>query len=242
MRRQNLIILLTIVVGLSLVGCRQGQPASEIPIAQTVLTAECIASYYKVDSSAYITEQTHQFTPESGQLSITANEPSGRFHYILQQEQFTAAETGKTLSDLPQSFFNQALATAVFYGVSAGGSLLDTSAMSSEEPAKIEGQWYVPIKPEWPNNSLSVTLLRNQDSQQIELVRVSEPGSGVQYMARSYNFRYNSDLGTRIPRTIDIYDVANGLASKRLIVKFDYKDVRVSKEAELSETNGLQQQ
>jgi hypothetical protein len=195
---------------------------------QTILAADSIVRYYKIDSSAYITQQQHKFIPSAGRLEVNSVEPTGQYQYRLEQNQFTSPQkASKELSDLPASFFNQALATAVFYSLCAGGSLLDTGTMPSGEPLKIQGQWYTPLTPSWPKGQLTVTLLRNQSSSAIEWVKISDSSTGLEWMARNYNLRYNSDLKTRIPRTVDVFDIREGIASKSLIVKFEYKDVRL---------------
>jgi hypothetical protein len=194
---------------------------------QSILTADSIVRYYKIDSSAYITQQQHTFIPSAGRLEVNSVEPTGQYQYKLEQNQFTSPQkASKELSDLPASFFNQALATAVFYSLCAGGSLLDAGTMPSGEPVKIQGQWYIPLTPLWPKGQLTVTLLRNQNSSAIEWVKIADSSTGLEWMARNYNLRYNSDLKTRIPRTVDVFDVREGIASKSLIVKFEYKDIR----------------
>lgn len=210
-----------------LFGCAPVQPPLESISESAIsgLVADCVAQYYKVDASPYVTQQQHRFIPDSGRLHVTATEPTGPVEYLLQQEQFTDTDRKTAaLSDLPESFFNQALATVVFYGMAAGGALLDTQKMISEQPVKIQGQWFKPFIPSWPKNNLSVVLLQNQDTAQFELITISEP-SGIKWIARCYNLRYSKELDTRLPRTIDVFDIRNGMASQELIVRFEYKRI-----------------
>jgi hypothetical protein len=228
MNRMIHILWLIPVVGLSLLaGCGDSQTAASSASASgNTLQTECVASYFKVNASPYMTQQQHRFTPSTGRLRVTADEPTGRYECVLQQNQFTVVhQNTRASADLPDSFFNKALATTVFYSMCAGGSLLDTAQMTSGEPVKVLGQWFVPLTPAWPKNQLTVTLLQNQTSSRIEWVKISDSAKGLEWMALNYNHRYNAELGKRLPRTIDVYDIRDGIASKKSIVRFEYKDI-----------------
>lgn len=219
------------IAAIVLAGCTQVQtPAADPGESHLTLAAECVVNYYRVDGSAYATQQKHRFVPATGQLQVRAEEPTGTFEYTLQQDQFVASQKSTdALSDLPESFSNPELATLVFYSICAGGALLDTANMPAEEPIKIQGQWYIPLKPAWPIGDRSVTLFQNQTSGQIELIQISDAAQEIVWLARSYNLRYNSDLEKRLPRSIDIFDIQGGIASKKLMVQFQYKDIDVSR-------------
>lgn len=228
MKRTVHILLLVPVVALAFfAGCGDVQTvAPSAAPSRDALQTECVASYYKVNSSAYMTQQQHRFSPSTGRLRVTADEPTGRYEYVLQQGLFSAVRPdGGPVSDLPESFFNRALATAVFYSMCAGGSLLDTAQMTPGQPVKVLGQWYVPLTPAWPKNQLSVTLLQNQISSRIEWVKVSDSEKHLEWMALNYNLRYHTDLARKLPRTIDVFDIRDGIASKKSIVRFEYKDI-----------------
>lgn len=228
MKRTIHLLLLIPVIGLFLfAGCGGVQTAvPSAPASKEAIQTDCIASYFKVNASPYITQQQHRFSPSTGRLHVTADEPTGRYECVLQQGQFTvvSGSTGVT-ADLPESFFNKALATLVFYSMCAGGSLLDTSEMTAGEPIKVLGQWYIPLTPAWPKNQLTVTLFQNQDCSRIEWVKVSDSANGLEWMALNYNLRYNAELARKLPRTIEVYDVRDGIASKKSIVRFEYKDI-----------------
>lgn len=225
-----------------LCGCVQVQQSTQTAAAQTVLAADCVARYYKADESAYLTYQQHRFVPSHGQLHVISNEPTGPLEYSLQQDVFTGMKKkDATLPDLPQSFFNQALATTVFYAMCAHGALLDVRQMTSEEPVKILGQWYRPFVPSWPRDRFSVTLLQNQDTQRIDLVKISED-TGTEWLSESSNFRYNKDLKTSLPQAVDVFDISEGIASKRLIAQFEYKNFQASINSESKKENSAVEQ
>jgi hypothetical protein len=210
-----------------LTGCGEVQTsAPSAPITGDTIKAECVASYFKTNTSPYITQQQHRFSPSAGLLRVIAEEPTGRYESVLQQGQFTVVRQSPGASaDLPETYFNKALSTAVFYSMCGGGALLDPATMTAGQPVRILGQWFIPLTPAWPKNDLSVTLFQNQTSSRIEWVQVSDPANGLEWMALNFNLRYNTDLARRLPRTVDIYDVRDGIASKKTIVRFEYKDI-----------------
>lgn len=193
---------------------------------QPVIEADCIVQYFKSNGSAYITQQQHRYNPEAGFFEASSKEPTGKVQCSLVQDVFKSSGQKKALlSDLPGSFWDKNLATVLFYSFCAGGGLLDTASMTSGENVKIEGQWYQPFTPAWPVDA-DVKILQSVDSSRVELVELTDAQNDVSWLVRCYNYRYSSELRKRIPRTIDIYDTQNGIASKILMIRFDYKDIR----------------
>jgi len=210
-------------------GCsRQSAPISQDSTEiRTQISASCIARYYKTNGAVYITSQQHSFDPLTGYFQMKALEPAGQLQFTLNKNQYSEIKPKTAvLSDSPVSFCNAQLAAALFYSFCAGGDLLDTASLSSGEPIKLEGQWYQPLQTNWPNPPVVITLLRSLDTNRIELVGLDDADSGLSWLLRSYNLRYNKDLDKRIPRTIDVFDTRSGIASKQLMIQFDYKTVQ----------------
>lgn len=226
-------------------GCRQvSRPAqkSPIPTVKAAVSAECIAEYFRKDEAPYITEQRHRFDSASGYLQIIAAEPTGNYTFTLMKKQFKEAKQ-KTpfLSELPASFVNQPLAIALFYSFTAGAGLLDTSRFTVSETVKIEGRWYQPLTPPPFSDDVIIRLLKNVNTNRIELVELSQTrivDSDSQpeaiadatilqkkWLLQNYNFMYSKELDTLVPRAIDIFDIQKGLASKQLIIRFEYKNI-----------------
>jgi len=158
---------------------------------------------------------------------MKALEPAGQLQFTLNKNQYSEIKPKTAvLSDSPVSFCNAQLAAALFYSFCAGGDLLDTASLSSGEPIKLEGQWYQPLQTNWTNPPVVITLLRSLDTNRIELVGLDDADIGLSWLLRSYNLRYNKDLDKRIPRTIDVFDTRSGIASKQLMIQFDYKTVQ----------------
>ena len=106
--------------------------------------------------------------------------------------------------------------------------------MASAENVKIEGRWYTPLTPEWPGE-IKLTLLQSLDTKRIELVRLEDVQAGLTWLIRAYNIRYSKELSKRLPRMIDVYDIRNGVASKELMIRFDYKDIQKVQKQEVSD-------
>ncbi|MCI0499019.1 MAG: hypothetical protein L0Y36_04990 [Planctomycetales bacterium] len=225
------------LAGLFLFGCviflgcaqpSQSQQDAAAPV-EPVLMADCIAQYHKANGSAYMTRQQHSFNPGEGYFQMTAQEPTGKQQYTLVREQFTeSSPKTAVLSDMPESFCTPMLAAALYYSFCAGGGLLDTASLVSEENVKLEGQWYQPLKTTWPNGSITITLLRSLDSNRTELIHIEDSAKGLVWLLKNYNPRYSKELEKNIPRKIDVFDIRDGVASKELMIQFEYIDIRVA--------------
>lgn len=226
---KSFISLALLVFSLVFSGCQTSRPHTQthaLPDINPRIIADCVVSYFQKDSAPYITQQQHAFDPSSRSLKITADEPTGTFTFALTNDQFAAAESlTPYLSGLPASFVNQPLATAVFYSFTAGAGILDTAQWTKTEAVKIEGKWYHPIQiPE--ENGLEITLYQNTSQGRIELVKMADPASQSLWILQSYNLIYSKEADTLIPRKIDVFDIEKGLASKRLLIQFEYKSIR----------------
>ena len=227
-RSVSLLIASIIVVGLLFAGCSQNQQKTQDePVSvEATITTDCIVHYYKTNAAAYITRQQHGYNPSVGFFQAVSTEPTGTVQCSLLKDDYDSSDPKQqTLSDLPDSFWSKNLAVAVFYSFCAGGGLLETESMVPAANIKIEGRWYKPLKPEWPGG-VELTLLQSLDTKQIELVRLEDTQAGLAWLIRSYNLRYSKELSKRLPRMIDVFDIRNGIASKELMVRFDYKDIQ----------------
>lgn len=243
MNFSRLFALLTLTGGiLILTGCRQTVHMQQEPVYRSGIVTACIAGYFQKDDAPYITQQQHLFAPKAHYLKITASEPTGDYVFTLSKGNFKSTKQ-KTpfLSGLPASFMNEQLATALFYSFTAGAGLLDTAQFTTADNVKIEGQWYQPLIPPSFNGNTAVCLLRNINTKRIELAQLSQAQmidsdptpeaiactivGQKKWLLRSYNLRYNSELGVLVPMKIDVFDIQKGLASKRLIIQFEYTSV-----------------
>ena len=215
------------------------------------ITADCVVSYFRQGQAPYMTNQQHRLNPATGYLKIIADEPDCRYAFTLKKGQFYSSDKlTEFLSGLPAKFVNQPLATAVFYSFVAGADLLGTESLVVGEKIKLEGQWYEPLQAPWPQKDIQVILLRNTSTNRIDSVGITQYKEGLsledvqanvsdaieqRWLTRSYNLRYNSDLNTLTPRTIDIFDVNDGIASKKRIIMFEYKTVQKTHLTAISE-------
>ena len=223
-----LLFVSTAVLTLIFTGCdsqsrhQQVEPVS----ARAAIGADCVAHYFKSNASAYITSQQHGFNPQTGFFQAASTEPVGTVECTLTQDVFSSSgPKGELLSDVPVSFWDKNLATVLFYGFCAGGDLLDAGALTPGENIKVQGQWYKSFKPGWPVD-VEVMALQSLDSSRVELVELIDAQNGLWWLVQCYNYRFSKELKTQVPRTIDVYDVRNGIASKELMVRFDYKAIR----------------
>lgn len=232
----SLLIALIVVVGLLFAGCGQSQQKTQDePVTVTAsITTDCIVHYFKTNASAYITRQQHGYNPSAGYFHAVSEEPTGTVQCSLMEDDYqSSGQKKQTLSDLPAAFWSKNLAIAVFYSFSAGGELLETESMLSAENVKIEGQWYTPLKPQWPIG-VKVTLLQSPGTKRVEKVLLEDEQEGLSWLIENYNLRYSKEISKRLPRTIDVFDIRNGVASKELMIRFDYKDIQKVQTQEIS--------
>lgn len=226
---KSFIPLALLVFSLVFGGCQTSRSQTQdetLPDITPRIIADCVVSYFQIDSAPYITQQQHAFDPSSRSLKITAVEPAGTFTFALTNDQFVAAkQLTPYLSGLPASFVNQPLATAVFYSFSAGAGILDTTQWTTAEAVKIEGKWYNPIQIPTQNGT-DVTLYWSAAQERVELVKIADQATQSLWLLQSYNLIYSKEADTLIPRKIDVFDIENGLASKRLLIQVDYKSIR----------------
>ena len=224
----SLLIASMAVVGILFTGCSQSQQETQDePVAVTAaITTDCIVHYYKTNASAYMTRQQHGYNPSAGFFQAVSTEPTGTVQCSLLKDNYdSSGQKQQTLSDLPATFWSKNLAIAVYYSFCAGGGLLEIESMIPAANIKIEGQWYTPLKPQWPSD-ITLTLLQSLDTKRIELVQLEDTKEGLSWLVRNYNLRYSKELSVRVPRMIDVFDTRNGVASKELMVRFDYKDIQ----------------
>lgn len=225
----SLLIVPIVVATLLFAGCSQSQQqTAEEPVSvRATITTDCIVHYYKTNASAYMTRQQHGYNPGKGFFEAVSTEPVGTVQCSLLKDDYeSSVSKKKTLSDLP-SFWSKNLAVAVFYSFCAGGGLLKTDSMQSADNVKIEGRWYTPLSPRWPSG-IKLTLLQSLDTKRIEMVRLEDAKEGLTWLVNNYNLRYSKELLNRFPRMIDVFDIRDGVASKELMVRFEYKDIRKS--------------
>ncbi|MEN8128294.1 MAG: hypothetical protein ABFR90_10905 [Planctomycetota bacterium] len=223
-------VVLLAVLNILLIGCgHDAQQDTQQETARSVsptIETNCIVHYYKTNASDYITWQQHGYNPEAGFFTAVSTEPIGTVQCSLQEDDYdSSGQKEESLSDFPGSFWSKDLATILFYSFCAGADLLETESMAAGENIKIEGQWYKSLKTAWPRD-VSVTVLQSLVSGRIEWVQLDNSQDGLVWLARCYNLRYNNELDKRIPRAIDVFDIRNGIASRDLMVRFDYKDIR----------------
>ena len=102
---------------------------------------------------------------------------------------------------------------------------MDLSLMTAKDNVKIEGQWYRSYVPSWPSQ-FEITIYQSLDTNRVELIGMKDAQEGLSWLLRCYNFRFSKELEKTLPRTIDVLNVSDGIASKALMIRFEYKDIR----------------
>ena len=214
---------LMLVCVILLTGCGQTQQTSQVNEhgIQATIQTDCIVHYYKSNAANYITRQRHGYNPAEGFFHSVSAEPTGIVECTLLKDYYSySGQEMDSLSDLPHQFWNRDLATSVFYSFCGSGGLIDLSSMTPGDNVKVEGQWYRPFIPSWPNQ-FNIILYQSLDTNRVELVQMEDSQQGRAWLLRSYNYRYSKELEKTLPRTIDAFDIQDGIASKLLMIRFE---------------------
>lgn len=216
------------VMAAGLAGCG---PSAERSVEETTVRQDdcietrCVAAYHK-DGTPYWTDQRHRFCPSSALFEAWGAEPEGAWRGSFTNGHFSSAGLdGAFETSLPAGLMNAALSELVYYSFTAGAGFTP-DAMTATESIPIEGQRYEAFQVGTSGGAgRTLTLYKNADTGLIELVRITE-AKGVDWLARSYNPRYNDRFTRLIARKIDVFDVRQGISAKQLLIQFDYIDVK----------------
>jgi hypothetical protein len=215
------------IASISLAGC--GHTAEygtdEIVVQRSgCIDTRCVAAYQQ-GKAPYWTVQQQHFCPQSVLFEAWGTEPEGAYRCTYTKGQFSAAGLdGAAMKSLPAGLMNAPLAELVYYSFTSGAGF-EPAEMSVKESARIEGQQYEAFQISSGSAGRTIMLYKNAVSGNIELVRVAD-GEALDWMARSYNPRYHDRFKRMIPRRIDVFDIWQGIASKKLLIQFDYIDVQ----------------
>jgi hypothetical protein len=188
------------------------------------IETRCVAAYHK-GGAPYWTDQRHRFCPSSVLFEAWGTEPEGAWRGSFNKGQFSKTGLdGAFEKSLPAGLMNAALAELVYYSFTAGAGFTPAEVTATES-VRIEGQRYEAFEKGQSGKGRTLTLYKNADTGLIEVVRISESRGG-EWLARAYNPRYNDRFKRNICRTIDVFDVRQGISAKQLLIQFDYIDVK----------------
>jgi hypothetical protein len=189
------------------------------------IETRCVAAYHK-GGTPYWTDQRHRFCPSSVLFEAWGTEPEGAWRGSFNKGQFSKTGLdGAFEKSLPAGLMNAALAELVYYSFTAGAMFMPPGVTATES-VPIEGQRYEAFQVGTSGGpGRTLTLYKNADTGLVELVRITGT-KGVDWLARSYNPRYNDRFKRMIARKIDVFDVRQGISAKQLLVQFDYIDVK----------------
>ena len=200
------------------------------------LEFDCVVTFYKPDGSFHLTEHHYEIYPWSNSIRISAQEPQGKFVWLLSPDGFSALERAKQVNDLLIAVENRHFSEAILDITTAPVRLLDESANFTKrsKPVKMEGLWYYPIerttpagnkqgdvKPHWSK----VVFYQNRDSSLVDMlwfVAVAPANNKQGLLVRGYDYREVEKRGVCVPAKIEIFKTdAQGVSPKQL-VKMDF--------------------
>ena len=179
---------------------------------------------YHLNDSTYWTEQHQRFCPAAVVFDAWGTEPEGSWHGTFDKSDFSAVGIkGAFMKSLPGGLMDAVLAELIYYSFTAGAGFKPTTR--APEPISLQGRRYESLQVDKINSRHAITLYRDLTTGRIDWVRITT-AEQQEWMAQSYNFRYNARLDRMIPRKIDVFDVHRGIAAKKRLVEFDYIEVQ----------------
>ncbi len=185
---------------------------------------DTVLTFYRSDASTYLTEHKFDVHPHSDSVVVSAQEPLGRFVWLLTGRQFCVIEGQNTPDVSGRRVSVRELADAVLLITTAPVRLLDASAVHSrdDEAIKMEGNWYYPIsrspltaeapKPYWS----SIVLYQNRANDVIDTIHLTT--NGRMLAVRGYDYMKTRRGGVAVPTKIEIFETdANGVLKQRLV-------------------------
>lgn len=206
-------------------GCQttvKNNPTEPVVAKGDCIETRTVTAYYR-QNVPYWTDQRLVFCPAAVRLDLSGNEPEGPWQARYAKGQFSATGlNAERIRTLPAGLMNAVLAELVYYSFTAGGGFVP-AALGDAQEQRLMGKRYA-VYVVSKTGKRTVSLYKNLVSDQFELVRVAD--NGGDWMALSYNPRYSERVRRTLPRKIDVFDIAGGVAAKQLMVQYEFVDVQ----------------
>lgn len=205
---------------LALTGCQSGsgQAGSQPTVASPSFTAEAIVTYYDPQQVRYLTRQEHRLDAAGRSLVIRADEPDQAIEWNLSGDQFSGPAQGTT-----QAWCDRRIAKMVLIAFRAASGLIDDASFASQDPIKVDGQWYQPLAlpdTDWAR----MRLFKNQSDSRIDRLELIDSKTKERFIALTYNPVWIENFGKTVPTKIDI--IRNTGNSDRIAIQFHYRSIR----------------
>lgn len=218
---RNLIGLSGVLLCICATGCNATKKTDQSKLLSwsgAQIVGKCLVRSYQEDGAVYVTENQHLYYPDSLRFEVISDEPQGRKTWLLSHGSFTSSVKANTDK---KGLYSKEIMQALLFSMSSSTEMLSGVKLSSPEQVKVEGKWYDLYK--YVINNTTIELFQNKFTKRYELVTVKN--SDIYLQAYSYNLWYDKNLGRQVPRTIDVFDISNGFASKKLIIQVQYVHV-----------------
>ena len=188
-----------------------------------ILNADCVVKYYITESEMYISEQNHTINPHDFGLSIIANEPGNTYVWEIANDCYLGPKVPISQS---LELCSEDVANAILLSYLAGSTFVDFSELETGDDFKFNSLWYRPADiATSTNEDLISTVWQRLDTGKYDTVAIMNTLTGDVLLGRTYNFRYLSTDGTKIPMNIDISLVKcdQEFNDERLIMQIKYQ-------------------
>ena len=206
------------VVGMvGLAGCQENSKneVSE-PVGQNrAVVLDCIVEYYNPDGSRYVSEQTHKINFNDKILHVSANEPAGKFEWLLKDGVFTVSRNSAMSATESITLCDENIAKGLLGLYIANVNNMGRSLAAAGGSVKIQGRRYQKL-----TGSGNLTFCRNLDTSIIDTVLIG--GIGKKHlMLRGYGYKEVKTVSGAIPTRIEIFRAGAGGADLKPLVRYN---------------------
>jgi hypothetical protein len=191
------------------------------------LQLDCVVTFYRLDGTFYLTEQSLNAYPWSNALEISAREPQGTFAWRLSKGQFEVLRGADCVKDMPLQVASRCFAEAILEIVTPPARLLDKSnEIAREDTAvKIHGQWYRPLK---SKGAAEAVFYQNRDNSVVDMIQLACKAGSRALTVRGYDYAKVEKGGPAIPTKIEIFSSSADAEVQTRLVKIDcHRFVRI---------------
>ncbi|MHC4640602.1 MAG: hypothetical protein ACYS32_03085 [Planctomycetota bacterium] len=168
---------------------------------------DCIATFYQLDGSFYLTKQHHEIFPWSNSIRVSAQEPQGKFIWEYSPGGLNLISGTMEGIFLPVGLDAEDFTKAILDITTTPVRLINNKAglTKGTNPVKIEGRWYYPIGQVESNNESNIIYYQNRDSSLVDMIWFTCAERGTPLAVRGYDYHEIEKGSVFLPAKIEIF-------------------------------------
>lgn len=197
--------------------------------SQKIITAECIARYFGIESNTYITTQCHRINPSTDSMVILSEEPDAIYKFTLKKGELSLKKRSKSpeLEAQIDSLLDNESAYLLYQAAIISSKLVDypITPANKNNTLRINGVWYSTTERHICYNGSKTGKLKiysRCDSGKLEWFDLICKESDKKLSAYCYNFSDISGFAYSLPTKIDLFCGSAEDYEKQQFAQFEY--------------------